>query len=72
MAIHGKTRKKGRGKGNNGEEKFCGERSLNGQLILATQGVRESKTFSKQSACGKIKTGEHATAPSPCRTIVRE
>jgi len=59
MAIHAKkkTRKKGCGKDNNREEKFCGERSLNGQLILATQGLRESKTISsRQSACRKIKT----------------
>jgi len=52
MAIHAnkKTRKKGCGKDNNREEKFCGERSLNGQLILATQGFMKAKRFHRDKA----------------------
>lgn len=37
IQVHKKTRKKGCEKDNNREEKFRGERSLNGQLILGTQ-----------------------------------
>lgn len=41
--ANNKTRRKSCGKGNNREEKFCGKRSLNGQLILATQGFVKAK-----------------------------